>query len=277
LVPAKFSHTLLAQQGITQVNQLTRNRNELKYLLPRASALRLRKLVAENLARHVHTPGKMLTLVSTIYFDTPDFFFLRQNEDNPKHNAKIRAKEYYYFDAELVEHARDFDSLFEYPPHVFLEIKSRTDDVTAKKRVQIPKTACNDVLRFIAENQSQECVDFFKAIRDLLARTTGDQTIAPASIANYQRDAFQDQEGTLRISFDSDLTFHRPPIDLFAEKKALIKEHLPPALGNEKNTILEIKYLDVVPAWLSGALRDLPQSDFSKFRACAQCVRNAGT
>ncbi len=265
----------------SSVNKITKSRNEIKFLLDKPNALFLRKEIKKNLSRHVFTKGKKLTLVSTIYFDTPDFFFYKHSEENHANNVKIRAKEYYYFDSELVEHAYNFESLFEYTPYLFLEIKRRKNNNTSKKRIKIEKNRLPEILKALCTKKNIELqnvpsndLNEFKKEIDIITQNKTLESIIPVAISNYTRDAFENPEGSIRISMDYDLSYHLPPDNLFKNELALVKENLPISIEKEKRIILEVKHTEAFPEWLQNFTNNIPKSDFSKFRHCCRSIYN---
>ena len=252
--------------------QLTENRAEIKYLLAAGQAAGFKKEIHRHLPSHIYTKGKTITLVTTVYFDTPDFHFYRLNEAHPRQNVKVRVREYYYFDPELAEHAQDLDSLFEYTPFVFLELKRREQIVTTKQRIKILKS---DLAAYLAAGGlgsrlvGSSLLDGFWQEFGQGGALAALQAVA---VAHYQRDAFQDEAGNLRLSLDSELTYHLPPAGLFGRKQALIKENLPPLMGRQAGSVLEVKYRETPPVWLQELLAGLPPANFSKFRECCRCA-----
>jgi hypothetical protein len=91
------------------------------------------------------------------------------------------------------------------------------------------------------------------------------QPLAADCLVNYRRQAWQDDDGELRLTIDTGLSFFAPPADLWQRRKALVRESLGPAVATEARRVLEIKTRGPAPSWL----RDPP----GPARACADRVQ----
>jgi len=254
-------------------NAITSHRSEVKYLLSGAQAAKIRNLAMQNIVSHTFKKGRFVTFITTIYFDTKDCSFYHRAVANPKDNLKMRAREYYYFNEELIELSSSYDSLFEYSPDIWLEIKHRKDAHTSKRRLNVPKKL---LVSFLAGEECKEEIlganpddpkttVTYEMIADKL-RGKGTSSLVPSVAANYQRRAYQNEGGSLRITLDANLSFHKISPELFQMRRPLIKENLGSPMRSMKDVVLELKSTCDIPAWLREAIGPLTPVDFSKFR-----------
>jgi len=254
-------------------NALTRERTEIKYLLSPGKAKIIKELAEEKVGSHTYTEGRFITFITTIYLDTEDRSFYRHALENPGDHVKLRAREYYYFNEELIELSSSWDSLFEYRPVIWLELKERKKQSTFKHRIKVPKNVlvpmlagseCRSELIDVNDNVP-EFDTAYEILSSYLSERNG-KPLVPSSVVNYRRRSFEDGHETLRITLDAGLNFHRAKNDLLKMKKPMVKENLGSALSSLKDIVLEIKTRSGIPAWLKSATGGIDPVDFSKFR-----------
>jgi SPX domain protein involved in polyphosphate accumulation len=256
-------------------NAITKQRSEIKYLISAEKRHALRKIISQQIPEHCFLKGKELTLISTVYFDTVNLNYYKQAVQDPYNNTKIRAREYYYFNKDMVEHALSMDSLFEYSDILWLEIKERKNQESFKKRVKISKSVFTGqqnyptlVEKIVADNPEQNLNDSFSQILNQICAGA----LQPAAVVNYKRNAFQTDDASLRISLDTGVGYYKVPDGFFKAQVSLTRENLPLQTGSEPMTILEIKYTDQLPEWLKSPLKDLSPTNFSKFSSCMNSI-----
>jgi SPX domain protein involved in polyphosphate accumulation len=271
---------------------MTADREEIKYLLPPTHARKLIKLTDAELPQHRFRGAGANRLpgahhhVTTIYFDTVERHIYRDCITGAA-NLTLRAKEYYDLHPDLVELATDASQLVKYTPVLWVETKARVGSRTRKNRLRLPK---QEVPAFFAEGviteamvtiQQQQYGDQARAmleeVRQMCSRFG--TPLQADCLVNYRRRAWQDDEGLLRVTLDSNLVFFAPPEGLWARSTALVHGTLGASVGRQPNFVLELKTRGSLPGWLSDFLADLPASGstddaprFSKFIAASEAV-----
>jgi len=263
----------------SDTNSLTRERTEIKYLLSPGKAKLVKELAEEKVGSHTYTEGRFITFINTIYLDTKDRSFYRHALENPGDHVKLRAREYYYFNEELIELSSSWDSLFEYSPVIWLELKERKKQSTFKHRIKVPKEMLVPMLagsecrrELIEANQNVPEFDTaYEILSSYLSERNG-KPLVPSSVVNYRRRSFEGGDKTLRITLDAGLSFHRVKSDLLKMKKPMLKENIGPALRSLKDIVLEVKTRSGIPSWLGQATGGIEPVDFSKFRESSRLV-----
>ncbi|MBK9035946.1 MAG: VTC domain-containing protein [Myxococcales bacterium] len=273
--------------ALEQDAHLTAHRREDKYLVPPELAKAIAAAANRNLRPHrFRGDGANLLpgarhFVTTIYFDTPgrELFVAAQASEQ---HLKLRAKEYYDLHPDLTETATTVAELVRFQPVVWLEVKHRDAAFTGKQRIGIPKV---DVPGFFAEGRLTAAM-----VQIQEATYGGDATAALQAVArlcatcreplradclvNYRRQAWQDDDGAVRLTIDTGLGFFRPPDDLWARRRALVRESLGPTVATEPRRVLEVKTRGPAPAWLRDTCADLGLAPigFSKFEAASTAI-----
>lgn len=264
---------------------MTADRREQKYLLERQSAGELQRVLDARFERHfppevTRLPGAQ-QFSTTIYFDTPSrhLYQLASTEDT---NVKLRAREYYNLDPSMVQLARRPEQLVRFDPVLWFELKAKRGNQVRKQRFGIPK---QHVPSFLAAGHiTQEMVDLQaeqhgpkarEALGEIaeLCRSYG-EPFEVDCIVNYRRIAWQNPEGTLRLTLDRQVSFFEAPSDIWSRRFALIKETLGTAKGVIDDCILEVKSRGPLPDWLAQALTlaKSERAEVSKFVSASSAV-----
>ena len=194
-------------------------RVEWKYILSAEQTAFFR----ERLREHMTPDAYGLTTIQSLYYDTPDRRLIRTSIEKPAFKEKIRLRAY----------GRATNDT-----PVYLELKRKAYGIVYKRRVQ---ATVPEVERFFAgelnldeEGQIDREITYF---RDYY------QKLEPACMILYDRTAYVEPDGELRLTIDRDpryrmdaLTFDRAPVGI--------------SLLNPGDTILEIKVQDTIPLWL---------------------------
>lgn len=214
----------------------TFKRYEKKYLLKEEQYQAIR----ERLKGKAETDSYGLTTICNIYYDTDDFYLIRESLEKPDYKEKFRVRSY---------GVPDGDST------VFLEIKKKYDGVVYKRRISL---SYNEAMNYLGkgippENKSQ----IFKEIDWLLNfyKAKPKVFIAYDRIAMY---GVQDEE--LRITFDTAIRSRFEDLDLAMGDSGRL-------LLPKGNYLMEIKAAGAMPLWLARTLSELeimPVS-FSKY------------
>ena len=211
-------------------------RYELKYLLSAAQTDYLR----ERLKGRMEVDEFGLTSIASLYYDTPDYRLIRASIEKPKFKEKIRLRSYGI--------ATD-----ESP--VFLELKRKYDGVVYKRRVQstIPM-----VEKFFA-GEGEICAGG-QINREITYFRDYYKTLVPACLIIYDRTAYFEPGGDLRLTIDNDPRYRMEDLTLKKDMRGI--SLLPPG-----GTVLEIKVQGAMPLWLTDILSEgkIYKGSFSKY------------
>ena len=211
-------------------------RYELKYLL-----------TAEQTERFLAgLEGRMLldqygrTSIASLYYDTPDYRLIRASLEKPPFKEKLRLRSY---------------GLATDETPVYLELKRKAYGIVYKRRVQ---TTLPLVRQFFAGNgdicaggQINHEITYF---RDFYGN------LAPACLIIYDREAYYEPDGNLRLTVDFSPRYRVDQLDLTSSMSGRL-------LLPEGRTILEVKVQRALPLWLSALLTEngIYKSSFSKY------------
>jgi SPX domain protein involved in polyphosphate accumulation len=220
--------------------------------------------------------GDAAHYVTTLYFDSAnhDIAHTCARHDD---NIKIRAREYC---------DRTLENEIVTEPLLWFEVKARLGASTRKLRFPIP---ISEVAAFLEDGLITERVielqreiwgrtaeQLFEKLSKLCRRAAG--PLRPDCVVHYRRRAWEDQDGSTRVTIDTELAFYRPPVDVFSQLRSLsdLVKHTPPVLRAD-DCVIEVKLAGEQPQWLSELLaaRKLERSaakPFSKFLAASRAV-----
>lgn len=211
-------------------------RYELKYILsPEQEAF-----FREQLKGHMEADAYGLTPVASLYYDTPEYRLINASIERPAFKEKMRLRSY---------------GLATDTSPVFLELKRKAEGIVYKRRVQ---TTIPLVKRFFdgegdicAGGQINHEITYF---RDFYGN------LAPACLIIYDRTAFYEPEGDLRLTIDDRPRYRTNDLDL-----RISMDGIP--LLPEGYSILEIKIQDAMPLWLADVLDagKIYKNSFSKY------------
>ena len=211
-------------------------RYELKYLL---NATQTRFLV-ERLEGHMRLDQYGRTSIASLYYDTPSYRLIRTSVEKPAFKEKIRLRSYGLATSESP---------------VFLELKRKAYGIVYKRRVQstIPLVekffaGSGDIC---AGGQINREITYF---RDYYG------TLVPACLIIYDREAYFEPDGDLRLTIDYNPRYRSSQLDLTHSMEGTLLR--PPG-----DTILEIKVQEAMPLWLTRILDDggIRKGSFSKY------------
>ena len=211
-------------------------RYEMKYLLSGAQTDFLRR----KLEGHMQIDEYGLTSIASLYYDTPDARLIRASLEKPTFKEKLRLRSYGV--------ATDSSP-------VFLELKRKYDGVVYKRRVQSTIPQVEDFFAGAdltgGSPQIQKELSYF---RDFYG------TLAPACLIIYDRTAYFEPGGDLRLTIDCKPRYRAEDLTLTRSMDGI------PLLDKDR-TILEVKVQGAMPLWLSAALSEgkIFKSSFSKY------------
>jgi hypothetical protein len=239
----------------------TWKQREQRYLLDRASAEHTVNTLFNALPTVVYVPGSVVTQVVTTYLDTPAHHYLAiADRSEGLRTLKVRVREYQAIsrDSGQVTSTRD----------CYLERKERVNEVRIKQRVEIGKSELAGILD---QDKALNGSNAAKAITGELSTLD----LRPALVSSYRRIVFGDEDN-LRVTFDEQLAYYKPPPGLYESNDALTFDVLGEPIARGPKRILEIKIPEhaEIPEWLAALVADIPDANgFSKFRAGMHAVQ----
>ena len=211
-------------------------RYELKYLLDAEQTAFLMK----RLEGHMQLDQYGRTSIASLYYDTPSYQLIRTSVEKPPFKEKIRLRSY---------------GLATLESPVYLELKRKTEGIVYKRRVQstIPLVekffaGSGDIC---AGGQINREITYF---RDYYG------ALVPACLIIYDREAFFEPVGDLRLTIDHNPRYRVDHLDLTYSMEGI-------PLRPPGHTILEIKVQEAMPLWLTKILSDgqIYKNSFSKY------------
>ena len=211
-------------------------RYEMKYLLSGAQTEFLRR----RLEGHMRLDEYGRTSVASLYYDTPDARLIRASLEKPVFKEKLRLRSY---------------GLASEDSPVYLELKRKYDGVVSKRRIRTPEDGAR---RFFGGG---DLADGDAQIRRELTFTRDHyRTLAPACLVIYDREAYFEPGGDLRLTIDFRPRYRTEDLTLTSSMAGR-------PLLDEGWTVLELKVQDAVPLWLCSILGEgrIRKSGFSKY------------
>lgn len=191
--------------------------------------------------------GKMVddefaySLVTNIYYDTPDFLLIRRSIEKPVYKEKLRLRSY---------------GVPKDESKVFVEIKKKYKGVVYKRRIHVPYADAVGYLK--GERECPEPGQIGNEIGYFLSRYKG---IQPAMYISYERYSLASPtDSVLRMTFDRNITWRTYDLDL---SKGVYGNKL----DLDGRVLLEVKIPGVMPIWLSLLFDELKirQTSISKY------------
>ena len=211
-------------------------RYELKYILNQ----RQTEFFKEALQGHMALDQYGRTSIASLYYDTPDYRLIRTSVEKPPFKEKIRLRSY---------------GLATKESPVFLELKRKAYGIVYKRRVQstIPLVekffaGSGDVC---APGQINREITYFRDYYSVLV---------PACLIIYDREAYFEPGGDLRVTLDFNPRYRSERLDLTVSMDGV-------SLLPEGSAILEIKVQQAEPLWLTSILDrgEIRKTSFSKY------------
>ncbi len=214
-------------------------RHELKFLVPETELEMIKYRLKLLMRQDVHQKKGFYT-VRSLYFD--DFYdsCMRENEDGTDNRIKYRIRIY------------DADTSV-----IKLEKKMKYRNMTRKVSRSISKEDCLCYMSGRSPGLLKESTELEKELYGQM-RMRG---MHPVCIVEYERTAFIEPKGNVRITFDKNISGNEKT-EKFLERKV----QTVPLLAKGSH-ILEVKYDEFLPEYISGALElgTLQRTSFSKY------------
>ena len=214
-------------------------RHELKFLVSDAQLAQIQYRIAPLMQKDKNQKSDYYTITS-LYFDDIYDRCLQENlsGDDLRHKYRIR----------IYDHSFDC---------IKLEKKSKIHGMTKKDSVTLSREECN-VLVSGKNPCFQPSLSPRKQALFCEMQLLG---LQPKSIVEYDRTAFVNRIGNVRVTFDRNIRGSLKPSDFFLEKINMVP------LTNAGTHVLEVKYDEFLPSYLYDALElgTLYQTAFSKY------------
>ncbi len=216
-----------------------RYRHELKFQVSDMQLEILRYRLKPLMRQDAHQKGEAYE-VRSLYFDDFADSCMRENENGVDHRQKFRIR-IYDGDASMIR----------------LEKKIKCRGMTGKVSGRISKEDCLIYMSGRAPACRQESTRLEKEFYVGLKM----RGLHPVSVVEYERTAFVDPKGNVRITFDRNISGNQKT-EGFLEKRFSAVPLLP-----RGSHVLEVKYDDLLPEYICRALETgkLSRTAFSKY------------
>lgn len=214
-------------------------RHELKFLVSDRQLEVIRYRIKLLMKQDVHQKRHIYT-VRSLYFDDLYDSYMQENEDGIDNRRKFRIR-IYEGDISLIH----------------LEKKMKYRGMTRKTIKEISKKDCLMYMSGRAPGLKPESDELEK---EIYVQIKG-WGLHPVSIVEYERTAFVESRGNVRITFDRNIGGNVKTED-FLERKLSLAPLLP-----QGKHVLEVKYDELLPEYISEALEmgTLQRNSFSKY------------
>ena len=218
-------------------------RHEYKFLISRTDAELLKLRLPHIMERDPHAGETGTYTIRSLYFDDFRNTAYYDKMDGVDYRAKYRIR-FYDYDSSLLK----------------LEKKEKKGNLTRKTAQTITK---NDA-RALEYALSSGCPDTKEGLTEELRIRCLSEGLRPRILVDYDRTPFICRDGNTRITLDENVRTRPYIAHLFASPRAML-----PVLDPDQ-VILEVKFDDFLPGYLSAALADIPKAHLaiSKFALC---------
>ena len=212
------------------------SRYEFKYLLTGEQTAYFRERLEGRM--QVDQYGK--STIASLYYDTPTYQLIRTSVEKPLFKEKIRLRSY---------------GLATEESPVFLELKRKAYGIVYKRRVQ---TTIPLVHKFFS-GEGDICAPG-QINREITVFRDHYKTLVPACLVIYDRTAYFEPGGDLRLTIDENPRYRTDDLTLTKSMDGV-------SLLDEGWTILEVKVQEAMPMWLCGILSagKIYKGSFSKY------------
>ncbi len=219
-------------------------RYELKYILNEEQT----KYFKEQIKGRMLPDQYGLTSIASLYYDTNNYGLIRGSIDSQDFKEKIRL--------------RSYGIATESSP-VFLELKRKAYGIVYKRRVQ---STLPDVEKFF--QGSEDVFSSGQINKEITTFRDHYRNLVPACLIIYDRIAYYQPDGDLRLTIDHNPRFRTDDLTLTKSMEGT-------SLLPEGSTILEVKVQEAIPLWLAKILSEggIYKSSFSKYgTAYKRCI-----
>lgn len=221
-------------------------RHEYKFLISQASAQLLKSRLPGFMRRDPHAGPTGQYTIRSLYFDDQSFSAYTDKMSGVRDRVKYRIR-YYNYDDRVIK----------------LEKKEKHENLTRKTGQTITRA---DALA-LEQCLRSGCPDHPKGLTEEL-RVQISCGMRPRVLVDYDRTPFVCNAGNTRITLDENIRTHPYNGELFASPHAMI-----PVL-EDNQVVLEVKFDDFLPGYLSEVLEDIPKVNLaiSKYVLCLNLI-----
>lgn len=221
-------------------------RHEYKFLISKASARLLKSRLTAFMRRDPHAGPTGQYTIRSLYFDDQDFSAYAEKMSGISDRTKYRIRYYNYDDS-----------------FIHLEKKEKHESLTRKTGQTITKADAMALEKCLHSG----CPDNPKGLTEEL-RLHIACGMRPRVLVDYDRTPFVCSAGQTRITLDENIRTHPYSGQLFASPHAMI-----PVL-DDNQVVLEVKFNDFLPGYLSEILEDIPKVNLaiSKYVLCLNLI-----
>ena len=219
-------------------------RHEYKFLISKNAAILLKMRLPHIMQRDPHAGIHGQYTIRSLYFDDPNYTAFRDKVDGVDNRTKYRIR-CYNGDTSVCR----------------LERKEKKGHLTRKTGQSIsPQQA--------AALQKRMLSDPPEGLAQELRLRCASDGLQPMVLVDYDRTPFVSANGNSRITLDENLRTRPYCADLFSPSTGML-----PVL-EDGEVILEVKFDDFLPGYLSEVLSDIPKIPmaFSKFAMCMNLI-----
>lgn len=200
-------------------------RHEIKYEVDYNKAAAIRHKVEQIMEKDINNSQEGSYYVNSLYFETPYNDDYIDKEIGSQHRQKLRLRTY-----------SESGDIFK------LELKSKQGDLATKYICLLNEEQAREIVKgnysLLLDMATAESLYIYYEIKS--------KAYSPLLTVGYQRYAYSSPGGGFRITFDTQLSYGVSPFSIF--------DSTVPTGGITDKTILEIKYDNFVPAWLTDML-----------------------
>ena len=209
-------------------------RYELKYYLSKDQL----DYFINKINNHMKVDKYGVTSIASIYFDTPDFRLINKSMEKPNYKEKLRLRSY---------------GLANENSPTFLEIKRKCEGIVYKRRISLLESEVEELL-YNKESRKRDQIS-----REIEAFLENYQNLEPKYLIIYDRVAYYQDNGDLRITIDMNPRYRTNDLNLHTSMEGI-------SLLEEGAAILEVKVQHSIPLWLTAILSEgkIYQTSFSK-------------
>ena len=209
-------------------------RYELKYYLSKDQL----DYFINKINNHMKVDKYGVTSIASIYFDTPDFRLINKSIEKPNYKEKLRLRSY---------------GLANENSPTFLEIKRKCEGIVYKRRISLLESEVEELL-YSKESRKRDQIS-----REIEAFLENYQNLEPKYLIIYDRVAYYQDNGDLRITIDMNPRYRTNDLNLHTSMEGI-------SLLDDGGAILEVKVQHSIPLWLTAILSEgkIYQTSFSK-------------
>ena len=209
-------------------------RYELKYYLSKDQL----DYFINKINNHMKVDKYGVTSIASIYFDTPDFRLINKSIEKPNYKEKLRLRSY---------------GLANDNSPTFLEIKRKCEGIVYKRRISLLESEVEELL-YSKESRKRDQIS-----REIEAFLENYQNLEPKYLIIYDRVAYYQDNGDLRITIDMNPRYRTNDLNLHTSMEGI-------SLLDDGGAILEVKVQHSIPLWLTAILSEgkIYQTSFSK-------------